>query len=313
MPAPNDAPDTWLPRRSPGAEAAPWVGGALTLAGILILALAFLAEPGAGQAPPLLLGSLFLAAGGGILLLAVGYRQLRYELARDGLRVHWLGRLHVLPYGDVDGIYPGQRLVGRSTPRAPFWPGLFVGRGRARGVGRLSFFATSREPAHLTLVTAGAIGAVLSARDPTRFRAELIRHVQATPEGDAASAAPALARLDTLPAACRPWSAVHDRWARASLAAAWLLLLAQCTFLALQMPSLPDRIPLRFEGGGTALEVGARGDLFRLPLGGLFIALLNGAVGVWLHVQERLLARIIWGSAVLVLLITGVAVIRLVQ
>jgi hypothetical protein len=46
---------------------------------------------------------------------------------------------------------------------------------------------------------------------------------------------------------------------------------------------------------------------------GLLVLLVNGAIGVWLHPQERLLARLLWlGGAVLQAMLL-VAVVRLVS
>src|SRR5207248_6522491 len=105
------------------------------------------------------------------------YRRLAYILTGEGLEVRWLGECVVLPYTAIDGIYTGQRLMGNAVPNVPRWPGIYVGPGRVRGLGRLHFFTTTPDPAALTLVTSENGGVVVSARSPQDFRSALIDQV----------------------------------------------------------------------------------------------------------------------------------------
>src|SRR5207237_7449079 len=127
----------------------------------------------------LVIGAVLLAAAGGFLLVwAIAYQRLAYQLTESAVRVEWLGRTSVVPYGAIQGIYTGQRLSRHSTPPMPRWPGISVGSQRVRGVGRLRFFATSADQSLLTLITVETGGLVLSARDPHEFRTALIEHVE---------------------------------------------------------------------------------------------------------------------------------------
>src|SRR5207248_8365770 len=118
------------------------------------------------------------AAGTIMMVWAVGYQRLSYALTESALRIEWLGRTVVVPYPAIQGIYTGQRLSGHATAGVPRWPGINVGAARARGFGRLRFFATSTNQSQLTFVTVEHGGVIVSARDPNALRAALIERVE---------------------------------------------------------------------------------------------------------------------------------------
>jgi len=285
------------------------VGVALCALAVVVVGVAATREPGIGM---LLwaIGALPLAAiGAGVVLWGLAYRQLTYTLAEAGLEVAWLGSTLVVPYDAIDGVYSGQRLVGHAVPMLPVWPGIYVGPGRARGIGRLRFFATSPDPATLTLITLHHGGVVVSARNPHDFRLALIDRLQAATHDESptptswARRAPARA----------PWTAILDPWFLPALATAALLLLLCLLVLSLGYDALPGQIFMRFDGTGQATQIAPRGDLLRLPLIGLLALLANAALGAWLHPRERLLARMLWVAAALLEGLTLVAVVRLLQ
>jgi hypothetical protein len=242
-----------------------------------------------------------------LCLWALAYRRMTYVLTDQALEVAWFGRTLVVPYTAIDGIYTGQRLVGSATPTVPAWPGIYVGPGRARAVGRLRFFATSPDPAALTLITLEHGGVVVSARNPHEFRLALIERIQDVV--DAASAAAPTREPPRGP----PWTALYDRWLGWSLLAACLGLFAILTVVGAVFEFLPPEIALRFDASGEASLIGPREDLLRLPLFGLLVLLVDLALGVWLHPRERLLARLLWLSGAVAQVVLLVAVVRLVQ
>jgi hypothetical protein len=248
------------------------------------------------------------ALGGVVLVLALGYRRLQYALSESALHVRWLGQVLVVPYAAIDGIYTGQRLVGHATPGVPSWPGIYVGAGRVRGVGRLRFFTTSPDPAALTLVTFEHGGLVVSARQPQEFRAALIERVE---QSSGALGAPGAVFSAPVPQA--PWSALSDRWLAPSAAAGGVLLLAVLAVVVLGLPNLADVIPLRFDASGQPTQIGPKADLLRLPVLGLLLLVVDVALGVWAHPRDRLLGRLLWvGGAVLQAALL-VACVRLLQ
>jgi len=245
-------------------------------------------------------------AGALILLWGLAYRRLAYALGSDSLDVAWFGRSVVVPYASIEGIYTGQRLIGNTVPKVPAWPGIYVGSGHARGLGRLRFFTTSPDPAALTLISSQRDTLVVSARDPHAFRAALIERVERASDAEATHGSIA-------PGASVPWSAVRDRWLAASLALSLTLLLAMQVALAIGFGALPETIPLRFDASGQPTHVAPAEDLLRLPLLATVLVALNAALGIWLHLRERLLARLLWIGGVLVQAIVFVAIVRLLQ
>lgn len=309
-PGPGATAGVWLPRRSHGGEAALWVGIGLSVLAVAAGLLSATFAPGASMFGLALTALLLAVAGAAVLLWALSYRQLAYLLGPLGLEIAWLGERFVIPYGAVEGIYTGQRLVGHATPSRPGWPGIFVGSGRAPSLGRLQFYATSRDPADLALVAVDGAALVLSARDPHGFRAALIERVR---QHDELAPTPPAARRFVLPASGAPWSTLRDRWFGWAIGAATLLLVAAVAVVAFRYVDLPDLIPLRFDAAGRPNLLGPPTDLLKLPSGGLLVLLANLASGVWLHPREQVLARLLWVGAALVQANLLIAVVRLVQ
>jgi hypothetical protein len=296
----------WPPRRSTGGDAAVWVGAGICVLALVVLSFAATREPGASMLLWAIVALPLGVLGVVVVLWAVAYRQLSYRLGGDALEVRWCGFSIHAPYAAIDAIYTGQRLVGNTTPSVPIWPGIYVGPGRARGIGRLRFFATSPDPAALTLIMLEHGGLVLSARSPHDFRTALIERIQ---DAHADTSPTPWTRL---PPSTAPWSAVRDHWFAICLGMGTLLLLVILAVISLGFEDLPTSIALRFDASGQASQMAPRGDLLRLPLLGMLALLVNGAIGVWLHPQERLLARLLWlGGAVLQAMLL-VAVVRLV-
>jgi hypothetical protein len=298
----------WPARRSRGGDAALWAS-----VGLGVLAAAALGslpglQPG-GAMLAAVVGGVLLAAGAGVLLVwAIGYRRLTYVLGEDRLEIPWLGETLAVPYTAIDGIYAGRHRAEPLIPGALCWPGIYVGPGRTPGMGSLRFFATSRDPAHLTLVTVEDTSLVLSARDPLGFRAALIQRVQQH-ENDPAPDQ----RIARIPLSGAPWTTLRDRLAPWCLGLAGALLLVTLALIMVRYQGLPDRLPMRFDASGRPSEIGFKADLFHLPLGGLLTMVPTGLLGIWLHPREPLLARVLWVASVLVQAVLFVAILRFVQ
>jgi hypothetical protein len=284
-----------------------WVGAGLCVLALVALLGGATRPPGASMvvlhmlAVPLALGGL------GLFLWGLAYRRLAYHLTHDGLEVSWLGECLLVPYTAIDGIYTGQRLVGHTVPRAPRWPGIYVGPGRVRGMGRLRFFATSPDPAALTLITWTTGGLVVSASSSQDFRSALIERVVDQEDKTGPSVYVRRAVHEA------PWTTLHDRWFPWCLGAGLGLLVLGFVVVVLGYNALPEQIPLRFDATGRPTQIGPRSDLLHLPVIGLIGLLANCALGVWLHPRERLLARLLWVGAAIMQAVLLVAVIRLLQ
>jgi hypothetical protein len=294
-------------RRSTGGDAALWVALALAVLALVGLGVAVTREPG-GSMVLWALGALVLGAlAGGVGLWALAYRQLTYTLTERAVEIAWCGHTLAVPYGAIDGIYTGQRLVGSTTPNAPVWPGIYVGTGRVKGVGRLRFFTTSPDPAALTLITLEHGAVVVSARNPHDFRTALIDHMRdATDTSGSAS-------VTRHPPRTAPWSAAYDLWLPGSMAVALVLFLGILAAIGLGFEGLPLDIPMRFDASGDPSQIAPRVDLLRLPLIGLLLLAGDTALGVWLHPMERLLARLLWVCGAVLQAVLLVAVVRLLQ
>jgi Bacterial PH domain len=284
------------------------VAVALAVLALVALGLAVSREPGGTMVLWALVAFVLGALACGVGLWGLAYRQLAYTLTERALEIAWRGHTLVVPYVAVDGIYTGQRLVGSSTPNPPVWPGIYVGSGRAKGVGRLRFFTTSPDPSALTLITLEHSAVVVSARNPHEFRTALIERIQGAPSDPAASAS-----VTRVPPRTPPWSAAFDVWLPGAVAVGLVLILGMLAAIGLGFEGLPLDIPMRFDASGDPTQIAPRVDLLRLPLIGLALLVGDAAVGVWLHPRERLLARLLWVCGAVLQAVLFVAVVRLVQ
>jgi hypothetical protein len=298
----------WRPRHSTGGQAAFWVGAGLIALAIGAAIVAATREPGLETLVWAAVMVVLAAFGVAISLWGLAYRQLTYTLGEDALEVRWLGATTVVPYAAIDGIYSGQRLVGNTLPMVLTWPGIFVGPGHARGIGRLRFYTTSQDPAALTLITLQQGGVVLSARTPQEFRLALIERL--SQEDAVADEARTWYRR---PATQAPWTALSDSWLLPTLASAAILFLLSVLALGLGYDALPSDITMRFDGNGLPSQVGPSADLLRVPVFGFLLLLGDLGLGVWVHPAERLLARLLWLAGAVLQGLVLVAVLRLLQ
>jgi hypothetical protein len=264
-------------------------------------------EPGPGMVFLCAFGAVLFGIGTALLLWALAYRRLAYVLTDSALRIQWLGRTLVVPYGAIQGIYTGQRLSGHSSASRLRWPGINVGSARVRGLGRLRYYATSTDQSLLTFITVEHGGVIVSANDPLEFRAALIDHVESSTD---LSRDPATWYMS--PATTAPWTALTDSWLGFSIALGVLLVLIILTSIVVQYDSLPDQVVLRFDSSGNPSQITSKFDLLRLPLGGLVVLLVNWTLGIWVHPRDPLLARLLWVGGVVVQVVLLVGVLRLV-
>jgi hypothetical protein len=300
-------PARWPARRSPGGDAALWIAIALLFLALAALVFGGSREPGLTMFSLCLVAAVLAAMGGGLLIWALGYRRLAYELTNDALRIEWLGRALVVPYGAIQGIYTGQRLEGQAAPSMPQWPGISVGQARVRGLGRLRFYATAQDQSALTFITVEHGGVIISPADPAGFRGALIERVEQAPE-DAGGPV----TWHQTAASSAPWTALTDVWLPIAILAGVVLLLMVVAVIIVRYDALPDQLALHFDASGRANQVGSTFDLLRLPFLGLLCLTADWAIGVWVHPRERLLARTLWVGGAVVQLVLLVGVVRLV-
>lgn len=281
---------------------------------VLFLALAVLVfgasrEPGPAMLVLIALAAVLAAAGTIIMALGYAYQRLTYSLSDSALRIEWLGRTTIVPYQAIQGIYTGQRLSGNAVPSALRWPGISVGQIRVRSLGRLRFFATSTNQSDLTLVTIDGGGVIVSASDPTEFRAALITQVERHADALPREAEP-LTWQQKAPDT-RPWTAFADAWLPVCVVLGTLALLVVLGGIDLRYDALPDQVSLHFDANGDPSQIAPKADLLRLPLLGFLCLLVNWVLGVLVHPREPVLARLLWLGAVIVQVVLFVGVLRL--
>lgn len=286
-----------------------WVAGGLLFVALASLVFGGSRQPGPAMLLMCVLAAILAAAGAVLLVWAIGYQRLAYALTDSALSIDWLGRRVIVPYAAIQGIYTGQRLSGHATPSVPRWPGINVGPARVRGIGRLRFFATSSDQAHLTIITVEHGGVIVSARDPGAFRAALIERVEQY-EGGPREASPLA--WHQKPPTTAPWTALADFWLVASAFVGVVALLLVMLVITSRFDGLPEQIALRFDASSQPNQIAPKSDLVRLPLFGLICLVLNWALGAGVHPKEPLLARLLWVGAVVVQLVLLIGVLRIV-
>jgi hypothetical protein len=228
------------------------------------------------------------------------------------MRIDWLGRMLVLPYAAIQGIYGGQRLSGNATPSAPRWPGINIGSRWVRGMGRLRFFSTSTDQGQLTYITVEHGGVVISAREPLEFQTALIAHIEQYESLATEPEEEELGSWHTREPETAPWTAIADVWLPVCVALGTVVLLVVLASITLRYDALPDQVPLHFDVGGEPSQISPKADLVRLPLLGLVCLCVNWTLGVVVHPREQVLARLLWCVGVVVQLVLLVGVLRLV-
>jgi hypothetical protein len=234
-------------------------------------------------------------------LWTLGYYSLHYVLGPDSLRIVWLLREDVIPYGAINAVYAGHRLAEPLRVRGVVWPGNYVGRARARNLGMLQVFATTLDRPELTILLTELGGYVVSA--PAEFRTLLVERLEATRDEPATDLRTAGLRAGVSRAAA-------DRWLLACLGIALLLLLAMLGAIIARYETLPELLALQLDPLGQPVAMRSRFELFSLPGIGAVVLLVDVLLGMVLHPRDALAARLVWTAPVLVQIALAVALLR---
>lgn len=296
---------SWRPRGS--------AAGALGLGATLFLGLAAAASAlfairqaiGFAMFLGLLVGAVFAALAVLVLVLTVGYLQLRYRFERDGLSITWLGRRETIPYDQVDGIFAGQRLGQTMRVRGLNWPGFHIGVGRTRAMGFVRYFVTTGDLTEIALIVTPDLTIAVSPADVAGFRRELIRRVEQN-DPELVEQAPA-----TVPEPSRPLAALRDISLPALNLAGVGLLICTILYIWAQWSNIPDLIVLQFASDLKPLVYGQRPDIFKLPGTGAAILIANLGIGLAVYARERAAARMLWATSVVVQVLILVATARI--
>jgi hypothetical protein len=110
------------------------------------------------------------------------------------------------------------------------------------------------------------------------------------------------------------WPLWQDRVALVLIGAGLLGVLLMFGALCFRFPELSSDLPLHFDVNGIPDRIVPKSGLFVLPLIGLIAWVFNLVTGVWLYrrVQQGA-AYLLWGGAVVVQLIAGLALFNLMR
>ncbi|MCX8067227.1 MAG: PH domain-containing protein [Anaerolineae bacterium] len=238
-----------------------------------------------------LLVLLSVAAMGWIAYRLTGLIRSAYVLDRNALVIVWGETEQVIPTPQIERVLLGEEIQGRVRFRGIRWPGYWVGYGEIEGIGPVLFYATAPLQEQILIQTPGlAYG--ISPEDRDGFLRTLHNRLQMGPTQlvEQTSHGPAFAR----------WEIWQDRLALGLLTAGFVVLIALVGFLCAQFPELPPLLPLHFDAQGIPDRLGARGEIFYIPLIGFIVFFANGVLGGALYTRERLAAYLLWGAGVLV-------------
>ena len=223
-----------------------------------------------------------------------------YSLDRNALIIHWGPTEQTIPTGQIERVLMGDEVEGHIQFYGGMWPGHCVGYGEVSGAGPALFYATVPPRRQIYVVTPGLTYGI-SPADRDGFLEALHKRLQmgTTQVVEQSSRRPGF--LD--------WPIWQNRAGMALLAVGLLAVLALIGLLCFQFPALPRRVPLHFDAAGNPDRLGLRGQIFILPLIGLLVLLLNGALGWLAYRRERVAAYLLWGGAVLVQVLVWTAAI----
>jgi hypothetical protein len=214
---------------------------------------------------------------------------LRYYLDRNGISVRWFGARQDIPVRDVQRIVTGELLGGTIVRRRGVrWPGHERGEGLVPGIGRTRFLASQPLQSQLLVVAPGlAFG--ISPRDPEGFLQAFEARRELGPNR--------LMAMNARRAGWLTWPLWTDQTAWVLLGLAFLINLGLFAFLSLRFPGLDAQLPLHFNDQGMVDRIGARVELFALPIIGLIILVTNLVLGLVLYTRERAGSYLLWGAA----------------
>jgi hypothetical protein len=268
-------------------------------------------------AASLIWGAFTLPLGGAVFVLAVSamgalvacvyllYRTLicltlSYRVDRDGITVVWLFARYVIPMSHI------QQIVLGAADRGPgpwwTWPSHYVTRLIGGPHAMVTSLATRPLPEQLLLVTSeGVLG--LSPADQDGF-------LNAVQERYRLGPARQLAFGLRLPKVAH-WPVWHDRPGLGLVALGFLGVLLLFGWLSFAYPGLPEQLPLHFDVQGMPDRVGPRTGLFALPIIGFLAWAVNTGWGALVYTRQPASAYLLWGGAIVVQLLAGIALANL--
>jgi hypothetical protein len=245
-----------------------------------------------------------------LILVYLGYRTLgaftlEYWVDRDVVTLVWGPTRQTVPVGQIRRVLVGG---GSSQVRSAgpwHWPCPDRRRLVCSDLGIVNSYATRPLDQQLILVTSGESYG-LSPADPNRFM-KALQDRYALGVGRALQ--PELRRPPVW-----TWPLWRDRVALVLIAAGLLGLLVMFGMLCFRFPALSSDLPLHFDVSGIPDRIAPKSGLFALTLIGLIAWVFNLVVGIWLYRRvQRGAAYLLWGGAVVVQFVAGLALFNLMR
>lgn len=228
---------------------------------------------------------------------------LRYDLDRNGLYVRWLGNRAVVPLNQIEtvdiGVDGAQLPLGGRLRLGYYW-----GEGRTADGRRLHLFSTLPIDKSLAVHTADA-AYIISPANADSFVQDLEQRRN-------------LGATQSLSQAVEPsriflYAFWNDKTVRRLLLVALVLNLLVLALLVARYPSLGAQVQMRFNATGQVAELRPRHQALFLPLAAFGLTLLNTALGLLLYHRQRLGARLLQGTSVVIQILFAIAVITIVS
>jgi len=230
------------------------------------------------------------------LLVLIGYwlyglARSRYMLDRNALVIQWGAVKQIIPTTQIQRVLTGEEIKGNIRFYGGMWPGHWVGYGEVAGAGQTLFYATVPPRAQVYIVTPG-LSYGISPADKEGFLASLRKRLEMGPTQ--------LVEQGSLLPGFAHWAIWRDRLGLGMMLASFVILLALVGLLCFYFPALPDTVPLHFGVTGSPDRLGARSNIFIVPLIGLATLLCNGTLGALAYRRERMVSYLLWGGAALI-------------
>lgn len=223
-----------------------------------------------------------------------------YKLDRNALMIRWGPTEQVIPTHEIKRVFTGNEIEERIQFRGGAWAGHWVGYGEIPGFGQTLFYATVPPKKQIFIATEGLVYGI-SPSEREDFLQSLQRRLQMGPTQimEQSSKRPSILS----------WPIWRDWLGLVLWSSSILAILGLIGLLCFKFPSLPLLLPLHFDAAGRPDRLGARGQIFIIPLIGLLTLLLNGVLGSLLYQRERLASYLLWGGTFLIQVLVWTATI----
>lgn len=227
---------------------------------------------------------------------------LEYWVDRNRVTLRWANVRTVIPVASIQRIVENEALSGRGGLWQ--WPASAVRTLATVDDIPLQFCANQAASRFLYIDTGDAIYALTPA-DPDAFIATLQERYQL---GATALVVASQTR--------RSWV---DRWLPADRLGAWLLgsgllgVMLIFGVLMISFPDLADVLTVRYNSAGLPDEIREKSVLFRLPVIGLLVWIINGGFGILLTTNRQPIgAYMLWAGAIVVDLLMLLSLVSLI-